>query len=260
VEESKESSKKSKKKKKKGKGKKDEPPSPKESPAVSMQIFSPEKINELVEEKLILKGKEDEDLIEVPTEDIENLEIPYFAHGRHILYQPKREKTDFSSFGLSLDKLVDCFFEPEPLFSLSDSTYKCEKCNSARCVRKYWLFDLPPILTFTIKRFQHTTGGNFRKIDDHVEIPERLCLQKHTLVSGSHFDSPEEVKENQMLTYQLYGIVEHIGTMETGHYRAFVKHKGDWCIANDSSIKRASPEDVKRAKAYLVFYSRDEKN
>lgn len=250
----------SKKSKKKRKNKSDlVAPAPVQEEAKEGTSLSTEKINQMIEEKLVLKGSENERLIEIPSEFIENFEVPYFAHGKHILYQPRKRKTDFSSHDLSLERLVDCFFEPEPLFSFHNTSYKCEKCQMPHCIRKYWLFDLPPVLTFAIKRFHHTTNGNFRKIDDHVSIPEALDLFEHTLQRGSNFDSPEEVLERHSMDYRLYGIVEHIGTMERGHYQAYVKHQSTWFLANDSSMKKVTFEEVKKAKAYLVFYKRNEK-
>jgi ubiquitin C-terminal hydrolase len=36
--------------------------------------------------------------------------------------------------------------------------------------------------------------------------------------------------------YDLYGVVNHYGTMGGGHYTSYIKSMGDWFDYNDSSV------------------------
>ena len=55
---------------------------------------------------------------------------------------------------------------------------------------------------------------------------------------------------------QLYGVVEHIGTFEGGHYVAFVRLGSQWYRMNDSVVKQVEEAEVLRAQAFLLFYER----
>merc|ERR1712183_179894 len=56
--------------------------------------------------------------------------------------------------------------------------------------------------------------------------------------------------------YHLYGVVNHIGGMGSGHYTAYVKCCGRWFCCNDERVYAISEEDVVSANAYLLFYER----
>ena len=75
--------------------------------------------------------------------------------------------------------------------------------------------------------------------------------------------------------YSLYGVVEHSGTLHSGHYLARVKLAPSadnnelpsstscevgqysdevWCLASDSSARLTSTDEVLSSQAYLLFY------
>lgn len=74
--------------------------------------------------------------------------------------------------------------------------------------------------------------------------------------------------------YSLYGVVEHSGTLRSGHYIAKVRklvqgdedqsvesshieaEKSHWCHASDSSTREATVDEVHSSQAYLLFYER----
>ena len=84
--------------------------------------------------------------------------------------------------------------------------------------------------------------------------------------------------------YSLYGVVEHSGTLHSGHYMAKVRklvqggnesgsdksvaslhgevHKlsipehGHWCHASDAYTREATVDEVHSSRAYLLFYER----
>jgi ubiquitin C-terminal hydrolase len=59
--------------------------------------------------------------------------------------------------------------------------------------------------------------------------------------------------------YDLYGVVQHYGSMLGGHYTACAKQPGtgEWLFFDDERVERMrSAEDAKSSAAYLLFYKR----
>ncbi|XP_036413196.1 ubiquitin carboxyl-terminal hydrolase 16 [Colossoma macropomum] len=129
----------------------------------------------------------------------------------------------------------------------------------------------PPVLTLHLKRFQQV-GYSVCKVNRHVQFPQVLDLAPFC---STNCKGVEE-GETQVL-YSLYGIVEHSGTMRSGHYTAFVKTrpqtnpallngaasagetappKGSWFHISDSSVQPVTEAKVQSAQAYLLFYER----
>jgi hypothetical protein len=56
--------------------------------------------------------------------------------------------------------------------------------------------------------------------------------------------------------YDLFGIAVHHGTMQNGHYTAFIRRQASWFHCDDASVTPATPKAVRSCKAYLLFYIR----
>jgi len=58
--------------------------------------------------------------------------------------------------------------------------------------------------------------------------------------------------------YNLYGVVNHSGNVNFGHYTAYCKNwkTGKWYHFNDSSVSEISESEVVSNSAYLLFYER----
>ena len=166
--------------------------------------------------------------------------------------------TDFDSL-LDSDppknKLSSClrrFTSPEKLEN------RCENCNSALgSIKQFSIKVAPCVLAVHFKRFEHTATAS-TKIDTFVEFPARLDLTPYLSSpmadSVDHFlmENAGEPKVNH--TYDLFAVVHHIGTLETGHYVIFVKSKGDWFRIDDAVITRSSTQEVLSLKAYMLYY------
>ncbi|XP_072441044.1 ubiquitin carboxyl-terminal hydrolase 16 [Chiloscyllium punctatum] len=133
----------------------------------------------------------------------------------------------------------------------------------------------PPILTLHLKRFQQL-GFNLRKINKHIHFPQVLDLAPFCALNCKN------VAENcTNVFYNLYGVVEHSGTMRSGHYTAYVKvrtpssslteyamnrctlseikeesHVGSWFHISDTRVQAVPETKVLSAQAYLLFYER----
>ncbi|XP_059824078.1 ubiquitin carboxyl-terminal hydrolase 16 isoform X1 [Hypanus sabinus] len=132
----------------------------------------------------------------------------------------------------------------------------------------------PPILILHLKRF-HQLGFNLRKINKHIHFPQVLDLTPFCAVNCKNVEGYTNI------LYSLYGVVEHSGTMRSGHYTAYVKvraprkhlseyalsrckvpiisaeaPRGRWFHVSDTSVKAVAESDVMNAQAYLLFYER----
>lgn len=64
--------------------------------------------------------------------------------------------------------------------------------------------------------------------------------------------APQPCHDNK---YCLFAVVNHSGTIETGHYTAYVRqHRDHWFKCDDHLITRASLQDVLDSEGYLLFY------
>ncbi|XP_076001995.1 ubiquitin carboxyl-terminal hydrolase 16 [Genypterus blacodes] len=129
----------------------------------------------------------------------------------------------------------------------------------------------PPVLTLHLKRFQQS-GYSICKVNRHVQFPLILDLAPFCAAQCKNVTEGE----SQVL-YSLYGIVEHSGTMRSGHYTAYVKARphcpaassnglkaeggaepprGSWFHISDTSVQPVPESKAQSSQAYLLFYER----
>ena len=65
-------------------------------------------------------------------------------------------------------------------------------------------------------------------------------------------DEPEPV------FYDLYGVSNHFGSLNGGHYTATCKNveNQEWFYFNDSQVSHARQTDIVSTSAYILFYRR----
>ncbi|KFQ06811.1 Ubiquitin carboxyl-terminal hydrolase 16 [Leptosomus discolor] len=133
----------------------------------------------------------------------------------------------------------------------------------------------PPVLTLHLKRFQQA-GFNLRKVSRHIKFPEVMDLAPFCTAKCKNV-----AEGNTKVLYSLYGVVEHSGTMRSGHYTAYAKMrsmnnhlsdlvlrgqspqaletepvKGQWFHISDTHVQAVSVSKVLSSQAYLLFYER----
>ena len=75
--------------------------------------------------------------------------------------------------------------------------------------------------------------------------------------SQREFLIPESNGVGTSLKYKLYGVVNHYGSQNFGHYTAFGElDSGQWAEFNDSSVSSLSKKDIVSEGAYILFYKR----
>ncbi|KAF9105383.1 hypothetical protein BGX29_000082 [Mortierella sp. GBA35] len=138
------------------------------------------------------------------------------------------------------------FIKPEIL--RKDNQYKCEKCKVLVDAKKQMtIYDAPEVLCVHLKRFTYTG----QKINRHVRFETSLNLNPFMSNNKDHPD----------LTYSLYAVLVHDGgSCHVGHYYCYVKgSNGVWNCMNDSGVEQVRLQTVLEEKAYMLFYTRDEK-
>ena len=109
-----------------------------------------------------------------------------------------------------------------------------------------------PINEFDISKYVL----NKETIEDYQINTEEFCDEnneylKSKIVEESTYDS------SKPLVYELYGVINHYGSMNFGHYTAYCKNNGKWKQYDDSKVSEINDEnDVVTDAAYVLFYRR----
>jgi hypothetical protein len=132
----------------------------------------------------------------------------------------------------SIKDCFDLFFQEE---NLEDPLY-CHKCKGPEDFTKsYSINRLPYVLILSLKRFK------FNK-NSHFKLKQLITYPLYDL----------ELKGKK---YDLYGIVNHYGGINSGHYTAIIKNrKKEWILCNDSHISKIEEKKVMHSNAYILFY------
>jgi len=128
------------------------------------------------------------------------------------------------------------------------------KIFKAKAIKKFFLYDPPPILTIVLKRFLQKSVGRFEKNGASIRIPLKLNLDKFTLLKAKKTVEEEEIHSSQMHIYELYAIVVHSGSISGGHYVAYAKFGENWFVFNDSDFRVTRVENVLNTEPYILFY------
>lgn len=104
------------------------------------------------------------------------------------------------------------------------------------------------MLILHLKRFK-ITGMQARKMNCMISFP----LYDLDLSRYVHFVQP-----GTCYLYDLFGIVNHFGTMQNGHYLSYVKNErtGEWLQYDDSKCTPLTESQVHTTAAYILFYRR----
>lgn len=143
----------------------------------------------------------------------------------------------------SLEDLHSCFRKYTRAEEL-DVLYECDFCQKkTKVTKRLRLNRLPPVLSIQLKRFEHI--GVSSKLDYHIDIPIVLDVK----------DYVSESNDQNIPNYELFGIVCHLGNVNTGHYLAYVKNlSGAWFKFDDATITRTSEAEIKKVNGYMLVY------
>ena len=147
---------------------------------------------------------------------------------------PKKEK-------INLYDCFDSFIDYENMEG--ENMWYNEKKNQNEEVKKRIIFwNFPNILMISLKRYDN---GGENKITDLIDFPiENLDLSKY-------------IKGYKASTYKydLYGIINHMGVVNGGHYTAYIKvANGEWFHFNDDNLSKIKTNHLVTPMAYCLFY------
>lgn len=143
--------------------------------------------------------------------------------------------------------LIDClerFTRAEHLGS--SSKIKCGSCKVYQeSTKQLSMHTLPIVASFHLKRFEHSSQID-KKISTFISFPFELDMK------------PFMSKVNDSLgdyMYSLYAVINHVGSIDKGHFTAFVRHHKDvWVKCDDHMISTATLKDVLNSEGYMLFY------
>ncbi|ELV13999.1 Ubiquitin carboxyl-terminal hydrolase 22, partial [Tupaia chinensis] len=156
--------------------------------------------------------------------------------------------------------LTDClrrFTRPEHLGS--SAKIKCSGWASYQeSTKQLTMKKLPIVACFHLKRFEHSAKLR-RKITTYVSFPLELDMtpfmasSKESRMNGQYQQPTDSLNSDNK--YSLFAVVNHQGTLESGHYTSFIRqHKDQWFKCDDAIITKASIKDVLDSEGYLLFY------
>lgn len=150
--------------------------------------------------------------------------------------------------------LTDCLKN----YSVGETvSYKCDSCKTEGTATKVMnIFQTPKKLIIQLKRFSanNHNGISMRfgndKIRNKIEFPISDLKLNHIM---------SDINPNDY-SYNLYGIVNHMGGLGGGHYIAHCKNHLDdkWYCFNDDNVSYVNDNnDLINESAYVLFYERD---
>jgi ubiquitin C-terminal hydrolase len=128
---------------------------------------------------------------------------------------------------------------------------------SVDAVKRVELVGTPQNMYIHLKRFKYDPSKGSRvKLNDQIEFPFELTIPSEHFTDFRH--------KNEI--FKLKSIIAHGGTAKGGHYMAFCKIGEEWRCFNDSSVTKATEDDLKRLfgdgsqgmNAYVLEYEKEE--
>lgn len=144
--------------------------------------------------------------------------------------------------------LQDCLrlFSKEEKLTDNNKVF-CRHCKAHRdSTKKLEIWKVPPILLVHLKRFSYE-GRWKQKLQTSVDFTlDHLDLSQYVI-------GPKQ----NLKRYSLYGVSNHYGGLDGGHYTAYCKNaiKQRWYKFDDHEVSDISTSSVKSSAAYILFYS-----
>jgi ubiquitin carboxyl-terminal hydrolase 8 len=135
---------------------------------------------------------------------------------------------------ISIEQCIEYTFKTEsmPDLWLDDKTNTRKKLN-----KNTKICYLPQILVLHLKRWDYTLRKNNKL------ITYQPTIDMHPFTMYNNADSCK---------YELFGIINHQGTVMGGHYYAYVKNNNQWLMFNDMNVSKVS--NIMSSENYCFFY------
>ena len=116
------------------------------------------------------------------------------------------------------------------MFKIESIDYKCENCKNVKNNKiEKKIMNIPKTLIMKIKKY-YNIDNRMIKNNQAIKYPPILDIQ--TYIIG-----------NESVKYELYAIINHVGSINSGHYYSYVKKYNtktntffnQWNCCNDSN-------------------------
>jgi len=153
----------------------------------------------------------------------------------------------------NLMEMLEQFLKEEELEDL----FYCEKCKVRRKSKKrFVIWRLPKVLVVQLKRFEYNQWRR-EKINKSVSFPVKN-------LNLSQFVKESTDMSVRNANYTLYGIVNHGGSLNGGHYTAECMNNENkkWYDFNDSMVDetRMKMDEAASSSPYILFYMKSSGN
>ena len=139
----------------------------------------------------------------------------------------------------SIKKLLEKYFEEETI----EFETKCEKCKKKEEHKKTVKISQPP--NILILSLQRVIRGI--KNDSRISFTDELDLDEYI---------EKDCGNKGNAKYSLYAIGNHSGSINFGHYYAYIKINEDWYEFNDSCVSPHTTNNRESSTAYVLFYKK----
>ncbi|XP_062164067.1 ubiquitin C-terminal hydrolase 22 [Alnus glutinosa] len=155
---------------------------------------------------------------------------------------------------------LDLFTRQEKLGS--DQKLYCRNCQERRdSVKQMSIRRLPLVLCLHIKRFEHSPVRRMsRKIDRYLHFPFSLDMTPYLSSSivrnrfGNRIFAFEGEESDISTEFEIFAVVTHAGTLESGHYVTYLRLSNQWYKCDDAWITEVDEGMVRASQCYVMFY------
>ena len=147
---------------------------------------------------------------------------------------------------ISLFELLRLYFSKEVV----DFENKCDRCRKIEKHKKELKISRPPeILILSLQRVDLFTG---KKLEYKVKFNQKLDLYNFI---------DHDCGYDKEYRYDLFGVINHIGKIDSGHYFSYIKNENkEWIEYNDSKVSLINDFSDCSETVYVLFYIKEKYN
>ncbi len=136
--------------------------------------------------------------------------------------------------------IYDCFLETfkDDKLENENAWFDDKTNNKKNVIKQTRICYLPTILVIHLKRWVNFTNKNTKLI----KCPLILDL--------SEFLFDKSINKS----YELFGIINHVGNIFGGHYFSYVKKNNDWYCCDDINYSKINENEIINSSNYCLFF------
>jgi ubiquitin carboxyl-terminal hydrolase 8 len=138
--------------------------------------------------------------------------------------------------------IYDCFNETfkDDILENENAWFDDKTNTKKNVIKQTRICYLPPILVIHLKRWINYTNKNTKIIGCPFELN----------LSPFLFDS------SIYKSYDLIGVINHVGNIFGGHYFSYIKKKDEWYCCDDTNSKKINEREIINSSNYCLFFRR----